>query len=36
MDEVREKKMLDLIFGWIYRQLILVPVICEATDDNKN
>jgi hypothetical protein len=27
MEEVIEEKLLDLLIGWIYWQLILVPVI---------
>jgi len=33
---LEKQKMLDLIFGWIYRRLILVPVIANATEYEKN
>jgi len=33
---LEKQKMLDLIFGWIYRQLILVPVISGGTEHKKN
>jgi transposase, IS5 family len=33
---LEKQKMLDLIFGWIYRRLILVPVIANDTEYEKN
>jgi transposase, IS5 family len=33
---LEKQKILDLIFGWIYRRLILVPVIANATEYDKN
>jgi len=33
---LEKQKILDLIFRWIYRRLILVPVISNGTEEKKN
>lgn len=32
---MKKQKLLDLIFGWIYRSLILAPVISNTTEYKK-
>ena len=33
---LEKQKLLDLIFGWIYQRLIIVPVISKPTEYKKN
>jgi hypothetical protein len=33
---LEKQKLLDLIFGWIYYRLILIPVISKPTEYLKN